>query len=114
MRAWRQIASRNARRGGLLQEWVSGQAEDALTDLVALDLPRTTGDGHGAVHEVERVAHHRLAVHERGVRAAELGEDGGRLVTELVEDELGDGALRSGLRTGDGATRAAQGEQCHR
>src|SRR6185503_6345872 len=40
----------------LLDQRISGESEDALADLVALDLRRAAGDGHGPVHEHERAA----------------------------------------------------------
>src|SRR5688572_21636234 len=67
----------------LLDQRVAGQAEDALADLVALDLGGAAGDRHGAVHQHEHVAHAARTVHVGGVGAVELGEDGGRVVTEL-------------------------------
>src|SRR3546814_15926210 len=82
--------------GGSLDEGVAREAGDALADLVALDLGGAAGDGHPAVHEHERVAHEAGAVPERRVGAVELGEDGGRLVADLGEEQLGHGAIRAG------------------
>ncbi len=52
---------------------VAGQAEDALADLVALDLRRAAGDRQGPVHEHQRAAMAAGTVEERGVGAGELG-----------------------------------------
>ena len=71
----------------LLDQRVTGQAEDALADLVPLDLGRAAGDGHGPVHEHEHVRHAARPVHEDGVGAVELGEDRRRVVAELGQHD---------------------------
>jgi hypothetical protein len=101
-------------RTRLLQEGVAGQAEDALADLVALDLRRAAGDRHPAVHQHEQVAQRARAVHEQRVGAVELGHDRRGLVADLGQHQLGHRALRAGLAAGDGTVRAAQVEQPHR
>ena len=58
--------------------------------------------------------HRRRAVHEGPVGADQLGADGGRLVADLGQHELGDVAFGPGLSPGDGAVGAAQVEHGHR
>ena len=53
------------------------------------------------------------AVEERGVGAGQLGQDGGRLVADLGQDELGDVALRARRAAGHRPVSAAQVEHGH-
>src|ERR1700749_2578006 len=66
----------------LVDERIAGQPEDALPDLVALDLRGSAGDRQATVHEDQERGHRPGAVRVGRVRTAERGEDRRHLVAD--------------------------------
>ena len=85
-----------------VDERIARETENALTDLVALDLGSSAGDRQGAMHELQCATHESFVFEVDANRASEFEKNCRCFFCVFGEQQLRDCAFWPGFTTGDG------------